>query len=45
MLKKLYIYPAYVSNHHSNSEEQVILVMIPNGEGCHFLPLKNYQHY
>ena len=26
------IYPAYVSKHNSNSEKQVILLMIPNGE-------------
>ena len=27
------IYPAYVSKHNSNREKQVILLMIPNGEG------------
>ena len=31
--KKEKIYPAYVSKHNSNREKQVILLMIPNGEG------------
>ena len=30
--KKEKIYPAYVSNHNSNCEKQVTLLMIPNGE-------------
>ena len=33
MLKKKKIYPAYVSQHNSNGEKQVIRLMIPNGEG------------
>ena len=33
MLKKKNIYPAYVSKHNSNREKQVILLIIPNGEG------------
>ena len=32
--KKKKIYPAYVSKYNSNREKQVILLMIPNGEGC-----------
>ena len=32
MLKKIYIYLAYVSKHNSNREKQVILLMISNGE-------------
>ena len=32
MLKKKKIYPAYVSKHNSNREEQVILLMISNRE-------------
>ena len=45
MLKKdiyiyIYIYPAYVSKHNSNREKQVILLMIPNGEGWHYLAVK-----
>ena len=32
--KEKKIYPAYVSKHNSNREKQVILLMIPNGEGC-----------
>ena len=39
------IYPAYASKHQSNRENQVIPLMIPNGEGWHFLAVKNYQHY
>ena len=35
--KKEKIYPAYVSKHNSNCEKQVILLMIPNGEGWHYL--------
>ena len=30
--KKENIYLAYVSNHNSNCDKQVILLMIPNGE-------------
>ena len=33
MLKREKIYPAYVSKHNSNRQKQVILSMIPNGEG------------
>ena len=33
-LKKKKVCPAYVSKHNSNCEEQVILLMIPNGEKC-----------
>ena len=35
MLKKKNIYPAYVSKHNLNSEKQVILFLILNGEGWH----------
>ena len=38
--KKENIYPAYVSKHISNREKKVILLMIPNGEGCRFLTAK-----
>ena len=31
--KKKKLYPAYVSKHDSNRGKQVILSMIPNGEG------------
>ena len=40
MLKKKKIYPAYVSKYNSNCERQVILLMIPNGEGRRYLPVK-----
>ena len=33
MYVKEKIYPAYVSKNNSNHEKQVILLMIPNGEG------------
>ena len=39
MLKKEKIYPAYVSKHNSNREKLVFL-MVPNGEGWHYLALK-----
>ena len=32
-VKKEKIYPAYVSKHNSNSEKQVILLIIPNADG------------
>ena len=38
--KKEKIYPAYVLKHNSNCEKQVILLMIPNGEGSHYLAIK-----
>ena len=40
--KKEKIYPAYVSKHNSNCKKQVILLMIPNGEGWqwHYLAVK-----
>ena len=43
--KKEEIYPNYVSQHNSNREKEVILLMITNGEGSHYLAVKNYQHY
>ena len=41
ILKKRKIYPAYVSKNNSNREKQVIILMIPNGEGWHYLAVKN----
>ena len=38
-------YTAYVSKHSSNRENKVILAMIPNEEGWHYLAVKNYKHY
>ena len=40
MLKKKYIYPANVSKHNPNREKQVILLIIPNGEGWNYVPVK-----
>ena len=34
MLKKKNIYPVYVSKHSSNHEQEVILLIISNGERC-----------
>ena len=34
------IYPPYVPKHYSNREKQVSLLMIPNGEGWHYLAVK-----
>ena len=39
-MKKENIYPAYVSRNYSSGEKQVILLMIPNGEGWHYLAVK-----
>ena len=41
MLKKKKIYSAYVSKHNSDYVKQVILLMIPNGERCSYLEVKN----
>ena len=40
MLKKKKTYPAYVPKHNSNREKQIILLMIPNVEGWHYLAVK-----
>ena len=40
MLEKKKIYPAYVSKHNSNHEKQVIILMIPNEEGWHYVEVK-----
>ena len=32
--------PVYVSKHNSNSEKQVILLIIPNRDGWHYIALK-----
>ena len=37
MLKKKKINPVYVCEHNSNRQKQVILLLISNGEGWHFL--------
>ena len=34
------IYPALVWKHNSNREKQVILLMSPNGDGCHYLEVQ-----
>ena len=33
---------AYTSKHNSKREKQVILLMIPNGEGWHYLAIKKF---
>ena len=38
--KKEKVYPTYVSKHDSNDEKQVIVLMIPNVEGWHYLVVK-----
>ena len=43
--KKEKAYPAFISKHNSNREKQVNILMSPNGEGWHYLALKNCQHY
>ena len=39
------IYPAYISKQNLSHEKQIIILMIPNGEGWHHLAAKNYLHY
>ena len=34
--------PTYVSKHNSNGEKRVIFVMIPNGEGSHYIAVKSF---
>ena len=34
------MYSAYVSKHNSNCEKEVIILMIPNREGWHYLAVK-----
>ena len=34
------VHPAYVLKHYSNREKQVLLLMIANGEGWHYLAVK-----
>ena len=39
-VQKEKIYPADVSKHNSNREKQVIILMIPNGKGWHYITVK-----
>ena len=39
-VKKQKKYPAYISKHNSNRETLLIFLMIPNGEGWHYLAVK-----
>ena len=38
--KKEKTYPVYVSKHNSNCVKQVIILMVPNGEGWNYLAVK-----
>ena len=38
--KKEKLYPAYVSKHKSNREKEIILLMIFNGKGLHYITVK-----
>ena len=40
-VKKMNIYPTYISKHNLNHEDQIMLLMIPNGEEWHYLAVKN----
>ena len=40
MLKKKSIHPANISKHNSDCKKQIILLVIPNGEGWHYLAVK-----
>ena len=39
-VRKMNIYPAYISNEDSGDKKQIILLMIINGKGWHYLALK-----
>ena len=39
-VKKMNVYPAYISKQNLNHEKQIILLMISNGEGWHYLAVK-----
>ena len=43
-VKKINLYPAYISKHNLDHENQVIIFMHQNGEGLH-LAVKKYLHY
>ena len=34
------IYPAYISKYNLNHENRIILIQIPNREGCYYLAVK-----
>ena len=38
-IKKMNIYSAYISEHNLNHENQIILLMILNGQGLHYLAI------
>ena len=38
--KKRNIYPTFVSKHYSKREKQIILLMIPKGEGLFYIAVK-----
>ena len=40
MYDKKKVLPAYVPKHNWNCEKQVIHLMIPNGEGWHYITVK-----
>ena len=35
------IYPMHVSKDNTNREKQIILLITPNREGCHYIAIKN----
>ena len=44
-VKKINIYPAYVSKQDPKPEKQVIILMVVNEEEWHYLPVKKYLQY
>ena len=40
VLKKKKLYPAFVSKYNSKSKKQIMVIMIPNREGWHYLTIK-----
>ena len=45
LLRKEYIIPAYISKQNPDHGKQIIISMIPSGEGWHYIALKNSQYY
>ena len=41
-VKKMTISPAYTSKCNSNHEKQIILLILPNGEGWHYIAVKEW---
>ena len=43
-MKKMKFYHAYILKQNSNPKKQTVPLVIPNGEGKHYLAIKIYLH-